>query len=177
MITRAATVAVLALLGMVRPADAHNGPPFPIVSDRIVGAYRVSIWTDPDTTDDAAAGGQFWVRLDAAHSADEVAESTRATVTIRPTDRGGPELRAAAVPVRGAVTNQFAALRMDHEGPYAVRVAIDGPAGAVSIDAAVMATYDLRPSPYLLAVYVAPFVLVGLLWGRLILRRRQARQR
>jgi hypothetical protein len=34
------------------------------------------------------------------------------------------------------------------------------------------ATYDQRPPAYLLVVYVMPFVLVGLLWGRLLLRRR-----
>src|SRR4029453_4395549 len=27
---------------------AHDGPPFPILSDRVAGPYLVSIWTDPD---------------------------------------------------------------------------------------------------------------------------------
>jgi hypothetical protein len=30
----------------------------------------------------------------------------------------------------------------------------------------------LRPAPSLMLLYVAPFVLVGLLWGRLLMRRR-----
>ena len=152
--------------------QAHNGPPFPLVSDRLVGAYRVSIWTDPDTTDNASAGGQFWVRLDAARKGDAVAEGTRATVAIRPSDRVGSERQGPAAPVRGDISNQFVALRMDHEGPFAVRVTIDGPLGVASVESAVTATYDQRPSPYLIVVYVAPFVLVGLLWGRMMLRRR-----
>ena len=31
-------------------AGGHAGPPFPIVEDRSVGPYTVSIWTDPDAT-------------------------------------------------------------------------------------------------------------------------------
>ena len=49
-----------------RASGAHDGPPFPIVSDQRVGAYVVSIRTDPDATDDGSAGGQFWVQLQLA---------------------------------------------------------------------------------------------------------------
>ena len=42
-------------------AAAHSGPPYPIVTERAVGRYVVSIWTEPDATDDRSAGGQFWV--------------------------------------------------------------------------------------------------------------------
>jgi hypothetical protein len=62
---------------------------------------------------------------------------------------------------------------MDHEGRFAVTVTIAGPLGAATVDAEVDATYDLRPPRYLLVVYLMPFVLVGLLWGRLLLRRRR----
>ena len=31
-------------------AQAHSGPPFPIVSNQTSGAYTVSVWTDPDST-------------------------------------------------------------------------------------------------------------------------------
>jgi hypothetical protein len=27
---------------------AHSGPPFPIVSSQIAGAYDIAIWADPD---------------------------------------------------------------------------------------------------------------------------------
>jgi hypothetical protein len=45
-------------------ASAHDGPPYPIVSNQLLGRYRISVWTDPDTTDDESAGGQFWVMID-----------------------------------------------------------------------------------------------------------------
>jgi hypothetical protein len=74
--------------------------------------------------------------------------------------------------VRGDVTNQFAGLFMDHEGRFDVRITIDGPRGRATVSSAVDATYDLRPPRWLFLLYLAPFVLVGLLWGRLLLRRR-----
>ena len=167
-------LAALFVVSMPWPLSAHDGPPYPIVSDHAAGPYRLSVWTDPDTTDDGTAAGQFWVRLETVNGA-EMPEATRARVTIRPLDRQGPELTRAAEAVRGDVANQFAALVMDHEGRFAVRAEVNGPLGAASVDAEVNATYDLRPAPYLLLLYVAPFVLVGILWGRLLARRRTMR--
>ena len=172
---RRALIGVTVAFASVVPAavSAHDGPPYPIASDRVAGPYRISIWTDPDTTDDGSLGGQFWVKLDAAQST-TLPPRTQATVTIRPLDRPGPERRAAATPVGGDIKNQFAAVLMDHEGRFAVRVGVNGPAGGVTLDSQVDATYDLRPPPYLLVVYVIPFLLAGLLWGRVIVKRRSA---
>ena len=172
---RLAAAATLMAVTVGSPAFAHDGPPFPIVSDRIAGAYRVSIWTDPDTTDDGSPGGQFWVRVYRAGSDDAPPSGTRAAVRITPLDRPGEELRAEAAPVRGDLTNQFAALFMDNEGRFGVHVTIEGPLGPAAVDAEVEATYDLRPAPYLTLLYLAPFLLVGLLWGHLIVRRRSTR--
>jgi hypothetical protein len=169
--TRSAAAAAAILLAMSSGVAAHDGPPYPIVSDRIAGPYRVSVWTDPDTTDDGSAGGQFWVRLSAAQG-DGLPPTTRAVVTVRPLDRPGPEVKQPAAPVNGDVTNQFAGLVMDHEGRFAVHVTIAGPLGEGMVDGEVDATYDLRPAPYLIVVYLIPFVVVGVLWVRLVVRRR-----
>jgi hypothetical protein len=61
---------------------------------------------------------------------------------------------------------------MDHEGPFGVRVAIDGPLGPAEVNASTEATYDLRPRPILMVVFVMPFLVVGVLWGKLLIRRR-----
>jgi hypothetical protein len=161
-------------MAMTSGVAAHTGPPYPIVTDRIAGAYSVSIWTDPDATDDRRAGGQFWVVLETA-TGDPVPAATRATVSTRPLDRPGSPGQVAATPTRGDAGNQFAALVMDHEGPYAVAVSISGPLGEAAVDSRVEATYDLRPPAYMLAWYLLPFVAAGLLWGRLLLRRRRLR--
>ena len=168
-----ATLLVLALLAAgdvgVR---AHDGPPFPIVSDQRAGAYLVSVWTDPDATDDGSAGGQFWVQLRLAVSDASLPGATRATLGVRPVVRTAPMQTARTEPVRGDVSNQFAAVVMDHEGRFAVEVTIDGPAGPANVTAEVDATYDLRPQPIMLVVYALPFVLAGLLWIRLLVKRR-----
>ena len=170
-----ARIAALAIVLTTSSLRAHSGPPFPIVSSQLAGGYDVAIWTDPDATDDPKPGGQFWVVLKARDDAAAIPAGTRVTVAIRPLDRPGTELTATAAPVDGLVSRQFAALRMDHEGPFAVRVAIDGPLGRVEVTSRVDATYDLRPPPFLFFIYLLPFVAIGLLWIKLLRRRRTLR--
>jgi hypothetical protein len=155
------------------PLFAHSGPPFPILSDRVAGPYRVSLWTDPDTTTDGSAAGQFWLVLQLADGS-QVPPDTHAIVAIHPLDRAGPERSARTAPADGDPARQFVALLMDHEGPFAVRATISGPRGPAVVDARVDATYDLRPARWLVAVYLMPFVAVGFLWLKLLLRRRAA---
>jgi len=162
---------VVAALAAAR-IQAHDGPPFPIVSKQAAGPYEISVWTDPDATDDGSAGGQFWVML---HLKDGSAlpANTRALVTIRPLDRTGPVRSARTSPVEGRVGRQFAALLMDHEGRFAVQTAISGARGSAVVDSDVVATYDLRPPPAMVALYVMPFVAVGLLWLKVLRSRRR----
>jgi hypothetical protein len=154
---------------------AHSGPPFPIVSNRITGGYDVSLWTDPDATDDGSAAGKFWVMLDPARKGSALAPDTRVIVSIWPLDRQGPVRTGRAEPVGHEASRRFVTLVMDHEGRYAVRITIEGPLGAAEVEAAVDATYDLRPHPIMLALALLPFLLVGFLWVKLLLRRRQPR--
>ena len=88
------------LLFVAGAASAHDGPPYPIVSNQVAGAYRISIWTDPDTTDDGTAGGQFWVMIDPV-AGGSVSAQVSFRVTIRPLDRSGFPHTATALPVNG----------------------------------------------------------------------------
>jgi len=161
---------------------AHSGPPFPIVSREAHGPYAISIWTDPDATDNGVAAGQFWIVIEPAAKGGTIPDGTSAAVSVRPLDATSPvgprapesALNAAAHPVRGDLSNQFAVVVLDHEGPFSVHVDVDGPLGRASVVSRIDATYDLRPAPYMLAWYLAPFVVAGLLWTRLLLRRRAA---
>jgi hypothetical protein len=152
---------------------AHDGPPFPILSNQNAGPYEVSIWTDPDTTDDGSAGGQFWVTLRAVGEDRELPAATRVEVSIRPTGRDGPTLTGVAEPVDGLASRQFVALVMDHEGRFHVQTVITGPLGRAEVESRVDATYDLRPPLAMIVVFVMPFALVGGLWIKLLLRRRR----
>jgi hypothetical protein len=154
--------------------QAHSGPPFPIVQDRVIGAYRVSIWTDPDATDDQTAAGKFWVTVQPAARGAAVPESTAVQVSITPADRAGAERTAHAERLHADVQRQFAALVMDHEGRYGVHVKIDGPLGVADVESETDATYDLRPRPILTLLFVAPFLLVGFVWGKLLITRTMA---
>jgi len=170
-------IVLLLIAGVPSILLAHSGPPFPVVSNRIVGAYDISIWSDPDSTDDGTAGGRFWLVLEGVNRGTAIPAGTRATVTIRPLDREGPPQRGEASPTDGAVSRQFIALLMDHEGRFSVQLTVDGPLGRAEIEAQVDATYDARPSPYLMAVYLFPFVSLGAIWVKLLLRRRRAAQK
>ena len=157
-------------------AHAHSGPPFPIVTDAVRGPYTISIWTDPDATDNGAPGGQFWIVINPSGTAQSLPADTRAVVTVEPTSKTAQThtttMSARTEPVRGDITNQFGAVLMDHEGPYAVHVEVTGALGQAVVDSMVDATYDLRPPPYMLIWYLVPFLLAGFLWTRLLLRRR-----
>ena len=172
---RSAAATALALLSASAPAAAHSGPPYPAISSQTAGRYTVAVWTDPDTTDDRSAQGKFWVTLRPAGSSAPIDAATRVDVSIRPTDRPGPVQSLRADLTKRDPATFFATLPMDHEGPFAVHVAIDGPAGRAEVDCEVQATYDLRPSPYMLILYVLPIVIVALLWGKLLIARRRAR--
>jgi hypothetical protein len=157
------------------PAAAHDGPPYPIVSNQAAGPYRISVWTDPDATDDGSPGGQFWVLIDPRDS-NALGPDLRARVSIRPVDGRGRAASTSAMPVDTDPSRLFAALLlMDHEGPFAVRVEVESAAGRGGVVSEVQATYDLRPPKVMLALYAAPFLLVGLLWAKRLARRRRAR--
>jgi hypothetical protein len=185
-LTRAAAAVVLvcSLCGLASPARAHSGPPFPIVNEMRAGAYAVSVWTDPDTTDDGSPGGQFWITLTDVRTGEAVA-GVRAVVTatlveLGPGKRGNepgepvPTAEATAHPTDDRRT-QFAAVTLTREGRYRIDVRLDGTLGKAAVAADVDATYDLRPSPAVALIYAMPFVLVGLLWVKRLMRSRAQR--
>jgi hypothetical protein len=167
-------LAALTILAAHITLRAHSGPPYPIVTDAVRGPYAISIWTDPDATDDGSAGGQFWIVIGLSAKGGSPPADTRATVSVRALNQSSTPTIATTEPVRGDVTNQFGAVVMNHEGAYTVLVEVSGSLGRASIESMVDATYDLRPPPYMLAWYLAPFLLAGLLWTRLLLRRRSS---
>ena len=139
----------------------------------MVGPYDISIWADPDATDDGSAAGQFWVMLRPAVGDGSVPAGTHADVSINALDRSAPWVTGRAQPINHEISRQFAALVMDHEGPFRVAVTVDGPLGHAEVEASADATYDLRPAPIMMVVYLMPFVLIGVLWVKLLVRRRK----
>ncbi len=170
---RAIATTIVLLAAGARPALAHSGPPYPIVQTQTFGPYQVSVWTDPDTTDDRTPAGRFWITVKPARADAALPPETRVHVSIAPADRDGATVDADAETIDHDATQHLVALLMDHEGPFRVHVSIDGPLGRADLDSRVDATYDLRPAPMLMFVFAMPFVLVGFLWIKVLLRRRR----
>ena len=178
MTSRGRLALAIAVVGLAHQGlAAHSGPPYPLVANHTSGPYSISVWTDPDTTDDGTPGGQFWVTLESSVSLKALPAGTIASVSIRPLDRSGNARAGQAAPVAGDPSRQFVALVLDHEGRFAVQVTVDGPGGRGQVEGEVSATYDLRPPPGLIVLYLLPFVAVGVLWVKVLQRRRRASRR
>jgi hypothetical protein len=164
--------AVLAVTASGATVRAHNGPPFPIVSDRIAGSYQVSLWADPDASDDGSAEGRFWVMVNAAQKGTTLPPDTLVNVSIWPADLPDSVRTAKAEPVEHEATRRFAAFVIDREGRYGVKATIEGPLGPAQVETSVDAAYDQRPQPFTVVLFLVPFLLVGFPLLKWVLRRR-----
>jgi hypothetical protein len=150
----------LALLLLLLPASlqAHAGPPFPIVVDRPVGPWKVSVWTDPDI-----GTGVVFV-IPEGPSAPKVVR-----VSAQPVDGGLPEaFYDAERQGRPEDVRYFTKVRFDHGGMWRLRATIDGRPVAAEVEA----TPDGVLGPWELGLYLLPFLAVGFLWIKAVLRRR-----
>lgn len=153
----------LAILLLLLPAclHAHAGPPFPIVVDQPVGPWKVSVWTDPDI-----GTGVVFVILEGPSQPRSV------SVSVRPVDGSLPE---AVYPTerqgRPEDPRYFTEVKLDHGGLWRLGATIEGPQGG-SVAAEVEATPDGVLGPWELGLYLLPFLAVGFLWIKAVLRRR-----
>jgi hypothetical protein len=153
------------------PLNAHNGPPFPVITDRPVGNYTVSLWADPDASDEGDADGRFWVVVNPAAKAAPLPADTVVRISIWPAERPDSIHTETALP-DGQLSRRTAAFVIGREGKYGVKATIAGPLGPAEVEAVVDAQYDARPRPVLIAVFALPFVLIGFVWLKLLMRRR-----
>lgn len=150
-------------------AAAHNGPPFPIVQDRRVGPFTVSLWTHPDL-----GTGTFFVIVNALPG-EIIARDLKVQIAVQP-ESG--RLREALYdtwrdPVLDHVqfdTNQVA---FDKQEFWRVRLILESSGGGGEVVSRV------EPTPtglgkWDLLFYALPFVLLMLMWIRGISRPAQA---
>jgi hypothetical protein len=145
------------------PARAHSGPPFPILVDQRVGPYVASVWTDPDI-----GTGTFFVILEAPKGGSLPAR-TAVRIGVQPVTKRLPEVFYEAEPQavkEGA--RYFAQVKFDQGGMWHTRVLIDG--GELKAD--VEPTPDGILGPFASLVYALPFLGIGFLWIKAVLRRR-----
>jgi hypothetical protein len=150
-------------------ARAHEGPPFPIVVDHEAGSMLVSIWTDPDI-----GTGTFFVVLEPTEGA-ELPGNLRVQVGVTPQSGRLDEAlyEAEAQHVRYGA-RYFTEVAFDQGEWWSVRVVIESDAGSEVIASEVEATPDGTLGPISLVLFLLPFLAVGFLWLKAVLRRRKA---
>jgi hypothetical protein len=160
----------LALLLGALPIYGHSGPPFPILVDQRVGPYVASVWTDPDI-----GTGTFFVILEAPKGRSLPAR-TAVRIGVQPVTKRLPEVfyEAEPQPVKEGA-RYFAEVKFDQGGMWHTRVLVDGPAGGGELKADVEPTPDGIIGPFASLVYALPFVGIGFLWIKAVLRRRSPR--
>ncbi|HVR96798.1 MAG TPA: hypothetical protein VMW27_09300 [Thermoanaerobaculia bacterium] len=162
-------ILLLTLVAVPRLAAAHEGPPFPILVDRQVGQDLVSVWTDPDI-----GTGTFFVILEPPEGKeDRLPAITSVRIGVQPASGRLPEALYEAEPQRvryGA--RYYSEVKFDQGGDWRVRVLLGGSAGGGELTAEVEPTPDGTLGPFELGLYLMPFLAVGFLWLKAVLRRR-----
>ena len=161
---------ILVNLLLVVPAQAHEGPPYPIIVDQPSGPYVITVWADPDV-----GTGTFYVTLEAADGG-ELPEELAVEIAVQPSTGRLAEAshRAEREPIRGRV-QYMAEVPFDAQEMWRVRVTVEGSPGRgeaateVEVTPPGLGSYDL-------IFYLLPFVAIGFLWARAAFRRRRVPQ-
>jgi hypothetical protein len=159
------------LLAMALPAVAHNGPPFPIITDQRIGPCVVSLWTHPDV-----GTGTFFVMVDPPPGG-SVPADLKIQVGVQPESRRLAEVVYPAwrEKLRGQVEFKTE-VQFDADEIWRVRLLLESSQGSGEALSKVEATppgfgrWDLL-------LYLLPFLGVGFLWFRAIAKRRSYRNK
>ncbi len=150
-------------------AGAHARAPSPALSETGMGPYPISALADPDV-----GTGTFYV-LVAMPGGESPPAGTAVTIWVEPEDGHAAEASFGAERDQTRYGERFVAkTKFDAEGPWQVRLAIDGPAGTGET------SFPVRVTPsgmgWLATVAcLLPFVGLGFLWLRGARRQRAAR--
>jgi hypothetical protein len=155
------SAALVPALALAHPL-AHEGPPYPLVVDRAVGPYVLSIWADPDV-----GTGTFHVGFDPPIRSE--ADEPRVAIEVWPSSGRLPPVRYEAELQRDE--SYLATVEFDREEDWGVKLHVDGARGSGELELEVAVT----PPGYGrwdLLIYGAPFLLLGGLWAIAAIRRR-----
>ena len=160
---------LLALLAWPSAALAHVGAPYPVLLEEPVGPYLVSALADPDV-----GTGTFYVLVSLADG-EPVPPDTTITLWVAPEDGHQAETAHAAKREATRYGERFVAkVPFDAEGPWLVRLVIEGAAGVGET------AFPVRVTPsgvgWLATVAcLLPFAGLGALWWRGARRHRAGR--
>jgi hypothetical protein len=147
-------------------AKAHDGPPFALVVDQKAGPYVVSVWTDPDV-----GTGTFFVIVNTPQGA-SVPADLKVQVAVQPASGRLAEVSYPAERENLRDQLQYKALvQFDAQELWRVRVSINSAMGSGEIAATVEPT-PIGLGRWDLLIYLAPFLMIGVLWVIVVVRKR-----
>jgi hypothetical protein len=163
-------LALLMVLGLCAPpAFAHNGPPFPIISDQTVGPVVISLWTHPDV-----GTGTFFVLVDPLPGK-SIPKDLNFSIGIAPVSG---RLAEVIYPMtldsnRGQLEYKNE-VQFDQDEMWKVRLILTSAEG----NGEAMSQVEATPPGYGrwdLLLFALPFLAVGFLWFKMMAKRRRAR--
>jgi hypothetical protein len=159
---------VLFLLWLIlaTPANAHNGPPFPLIENRTVGPCVISLWTHPDV-----GTGTFFVFVQPVAGA-SVPKDLKVQIGIQPESGRLPEVVYVAEEDNSGGQLQYKALvQFDRDELWRVRLILQSSQSHDEVFSRVEAT-PVGFGKWDLLFFLLPFLLIALLWLRGMSRRR-----
>jgi hypothetical protein len=170
-ISIAAAFAIAATLSLASQASAHNGPPFPIITDQRVGPCVISLWAHPDL-----GTGAFWIVVNAPPGG-TIPKDLKFQIGVQPVSKRLPEVVYSAwqEKMRGQVEFKSEA-QFDQDEMWNIRLVLQSSAGNGEATAQVEAT-PAGFGRWDLLLYLLPFLGVGFLWFRAIARKLGYRKR
>jgi hypothetical protein len=152
-------------------AVAHNGPPFPIITDQRVGPCVISLWTHPDL-----GTGAFWIMVDPPPGG-SVPGDLNIQIGVAPVSGRLPEAMYWAWREKQKGQVQFKSeAQFDQDEMWKVRVVLHSSQGTWEAMSQVEATppgfgrWDLL-------LFALPFAGAGFLWFGLIAKKMGYRKR
>lgn len=147
-------------------AKAHNGPPFPIVTDKQIGDVRIAIWTHPDI-----GTGEFFVLVDPLPGK-SVPSDLRIDLGIQPTSNRLPEVVYRMQRDNSRAQVQYnASATFDKQDYFKVRVHVQSARGNGEVSSQVEATPE-GFGQWDLAFYLLPFAFIAALFYRGVRKKR-----
>lgn len=151
-------------------ATAHNGPPFPIITEQHVGPYVISLWTHPDL-----GTGYFFVMVDPLPGR-TIPKDLKVQIGVQPASGRLAEVVYSAwlQDLRGQVEYKTE-VQFDQQENWKVRLILASSAGGGEAMAQVVPT-PAGFGRWDLLLYLLPFLGVGFLWVTAITKRRRLRR-
>jgi hypothetical protein len=154
------------LLFTTSGASAHEGPPYPIIVDKMIGPCLVSVWADPDV-----GIGTFFITLEPP-AGGTLPDDIAIEVGVRPISGRLPEARYKAVREAFRDRTQFKIeVPFDAQERWLARFFVNSSHGSGEAPVEI----EVTPPGYGrwdLLLYLLPFLGIGFLWLKAFLRGR-----